>query len=896
MSPKVFERLRRKLLPPKAERNFAWVLKTLFLMFVFCSFLAAGAAALVFWHFSHDLPKIITVADYRPRIPSRVIAAPDPSNPKAEPLIGEFVANERRYVVPYEKIPELVVRAFIAAEDDKFFEHGGINFSSIIRAAIANARAGRKVQGGSTITQQVAKSLLLQDSEKSFSRKIRELILANRIEHALTKQQILYLYLNQIYLGHSAYGVQAAARTYYHKDISELTIAEAAVLGGMPQAPGAYNPVVNPKKAKERQLYVLRRMFENHFITQAQLTEAAAQPLRIYSEEDINQKYAPYLIEHLRRYLVDKYGDKAVYEDGLTVVVPTTPSLAQQAGKSLREGLMQVDKRIGYRGPIQHLETAEEIEKFLREERVKLIERRTHCQMFMPDGRLDAVEAMKAAGIQSDAGLLEPGELYRGVVTSIDERRKSAGVLIGAARAELPLDKMKWARPARDDKNPRPSRAEITSVSQVLKKGDVILVRVVSAGEDGKASPGGLVVSLEQEPQVQGALVSLEVQTGYVLAMEGGYDFETSEFNRATQAMRQPGSSFKPIIYACALEKGYTPVSIIVDSPIVYEDGDSGKWKPSNFEERFYGDTTFRQALIHSRNVPTVKIAQSLTVPVILDYAKRLGIEGKLPADLSISLGSASLSPMEMTKAYALFPRLGRKVTPIFFTKIYDRDGKLLEEQKPATLPAQVTIPPAEAPEPGASPAPGAPAGGALAAAPGRQSAVPMPKYPPAGDPDQVLDPRVAYVMGHLMTEVVASGTGQQAKALERAAAGKTGTTSDYIDAWFMGFTPHVVTGVWVGFDNQRSIGPLETGARAALPIWLSYMQAAVKNYPDVEFTIPPGVAFATIDPTTGKLASPNSSIAIKEAFIEGTQPTETGGQGAAPADAQGEFFKEDVE
>jgi penicillin-binding protein 1A len=894
-APAAKSKKKKKL--PSARHDRAWVVKTLFFMFVACTGAGALLVAAVLWHFSHDLPKIITVADYRPPGVTRVLAAPDPANPKEEQLIGEFFKQERRYVVPYEKIPEVVVRAFISAEDDRFFEHGGVNIMSMIRASIANFRAGRYVQGGSTITQQVAKSLLLT-RDKNIGRKIRELILANRIEHALTKQQILYLYLNQIYLGHGAYGVQAAARTYYRKDVSELSIAEAAVLGGLPQAPGLYSPIVNPKKAKERQLYVLRRMYENHFITQAQQTEAAAAPLKIYHDEDLNLKYAPYLVEHLRRYLVEKYGEKAVYEDGLTVTVPASIPLAKAAGKSLRDGLALIDKRIGYRGPLQHLESGD-IENFLVDERIKLIERKLHYQMLMPDGRLDPFEAMRTAGLATDGELLEPGELYPGVITSFDERTCKAsaearpdpshcsmGVMIGSIRAQLPIDRMRWAHPPKDEKNPN-AKLEAPSIpSRVFKKGDVILVKLDENARYPKDNP---IVTLEQEPQVQGALVSLEAQTGNVLAMEGGYDFEASEFNRATQALRQPGSSFKPIVYSAALEKGYTPASIIVDAPIVYKDNDTdvASWKPKNFEEKFYGDTTFRQALIKSRNIPSIKIAQSLTVPAILDYAKRLGIEGKLPNDLSISLGSASISLLEMTKAYALFPRLGRKVTPIFFNKVYDRDGKLLEEQKPAPMPAQVTIQPVPAPEPGAPPP---------QIIPGKQG-IPMPAYPLANDPDQVLDPRVAYVMTHLMNEVVTYGTGHDAKALGRAAAGKTGTTEDYIDAWFMGFTPSVVTGVWVGFDNQKSIGPLETGARAALPIWLSFMQAAVKNYPDADFTIPPGVVFASIDPATGKLAAPDSSTAIKEAFIEGTQPGETDGGGSTgPAESQSEFFKEDTE
>ncbi len=862
-----------------------------------------GATGMVYWYFARDLPKIITVADYRPWGVTRVLGAADPLNAKSDPLLAEFY-KERRYVVPYEKIPEVVVRAFISAEDDKFFEHMGINFSSMLRASIANFRAGHVVQGGSTITQQVAKSLLVRP-ERNLSRKIREAILASRIENNLTKQQILYLYLNQIYLGHGAYGVQAAARTYYQKDVSELTVAEAAVLAGLPQAPGKYSPIVNSKKAKERQLYVLRRMFENKFITQAQFTESAALPLRIFHDEDPGTKNAAYMVEHVRRYLLEKYGEKAIYEDGLTVYLPTNARLAQAAGKSLRDGLSAVDKRLGYRGPLQHLKTPEEVEKFLREDRLKLIDRKLHFQVMMPDGRMDAIEAMHLAGLTNDADLLVPGELYQAVVTGVDDKHKSVGVVIGTARAELPLEKMKWAKPLKDEKAPVPARGEPSLPSKVLMKGDVILVKLAeetpeeakaaAAAKTPKPKPrdGILTVQLEQTPQIQGALVSIEANTGYVLAMEGGYSFDLSEFNRAVQAQRQPGSAFKPIIYSAGLEKGYTPATIIIDSPIVYEDLDSGKWKPSNFEEKFYGDTTFRQALIKSRNVPTIKIVQSIGVSKVIEYAKRIGINGSFNNDLSISLGSASISLLEMTKAYALFPRLGRQVNPIFFTKVVDRDGRVLEEQKAQMLPAVVTIqPPVEQePQPTTSASPGPTTSIVMG-----KTGIPMPEYPLAKDPDQVQDPRVAYVMSHLMKEVVNYGTGHDAKALARSAAGKTGTTNEYIDAWFMGFTPHVVTGVWVGFDGQRPVGPGETGARAALPIWLSYMREAVKQYPDTDFTIPPGVVFASIDTATGKLAAPNSSQSIKEAFIEGTQPTETATQGVSTPESQSEFFKEDIE
>jgi penicillin-binding protein 1A len=859
----------------RATTDRAWAFKTFFIAAVSGSVLLLLVAGVFWWYFSRDLPKIITAADYRPPIVSKILGSG--GDPNA--LMGEFFRNERRYVIPYEKIPEKVVQAFISAEDDQFFTHGGFNVMSMVRASLANARAGHVVQGASTISQQVTKSLLLS-SEKSFGRKIRELILASRLEHNLTKQQILYLYLNQIYLGHGAWGVQAAAQTYFRKDVSELSLAECAILAGMPQAPGKYSPLQNPKKAKERQLYVLRRMAENKYITQAQMSDAAAAPLRIFHDENINLKYGAYLVEYVRQYLMQKYGEKAVYEGGLTAEVPATRELSLTAHKSLQDGLRAVDKRNGFRGPIQHLSSDAEMEKFLRELRLEMVDRKLHFQVLQPDGTLDAFEGLRQQHL-TDEQLLESGEMYKAVVTSFDDKKKVAFLMVGAVRVELPVEKMKWA-------HLEGSHAEVTLPSKILKRGDVVWVRPETSSTGSEP-----VVALEQEPQLQGALFSIEAETGKVLAMEGGYDYEENEFNRATQAHRQPGSSFKPIIYSAALEKGYTPSSILIDSPVVYEDADTGKWKPNNFEEKFYGDTTFRQALVKSRNVPTIKIVQSIQVPYVIDYAHRLGMTTQFPNDLSISLGSGTTSLEELTRVYALFPRLGRKVDPIFVTKVTDRDGRVLEENQPKPLApphiAQFAPGAAPSPEPSLNPSATGQLQGPLH--------VIIPPYPPQDDPDQVLDPRVAFVMTSLMKEVVNYGTGHDAKSLGRAAAGKTGTTSDYLDAWFMGFTPNVVTGVWVGNDSQKSIGSNETGARAALPVWLSFMKEAIKGYPEVEFKVPTGVVFATIDPVSGKLAPSNSSSAVQEAYIEGTQPTaEAEGSTKVTPQTRSDFFKEDTE
>ena len=398
----------------KTKRDAGWFFRTLFILAIAGTavFMLIGGA--VFWHFSKNLPEIVSVKDYRPLTGTQIIAT---AGDKPGVVIGEF-AKERRYVVPYEKIPQVIVHAFISAEDDQFFTHQGVNFASIIRASIANFRAGHVVQGGSTITQQVAKSLL-HTNEKSFVRKVKELILASRMERNLGKQQILYLYLNEIYLGHGSYGVQATAMNYFRKDISKVSIAEAAMMEGMPQAPGKYSPHLNPKRAKERQLYVLRRMFENKYITQAEMTEAAAEGLKIYNDEDVNKKYSAYYIEHLRRYLVEKYGAETVNEEGLTVSVPTSPELFKVARKSLQEGLRVLDKSTGYRGPLKHFKNLAEIEEFLKDERMDLIAAKTDYEVLMPDGHLDAIESLKKEGITSDSQMLKFDELYPAVVTSI---------------------------------------------------------------------------------------------------------------------------------------------------------------------------------------------------------------------------------------------------------------------------------------------------------------------------------------------------------------------------------------------------------------------------------------------------------------------------------------------
>lgn len=861
------------------------IVKTLikwgFIAAIALSILATFLGGTAFWYFSRSLPDIITVADYRPAIVSQIVATQG-----TPAVVGEFF-KERRYLIPYEKIPEKLVQAFISAEDDQFFSHQGINITSILRAAFANFRAGHVVQGGSTITQQVAKSLLLTP-ERSFVRKAKELILANQIERNLSKQQILYLYLNQIYLGHGSYGVQAAAKVYFGKDVSNLDTAECAMIAGMPQAPGKYSPHQNPKRAKDRQLYVLRRMYENRYLKQDEYESAMKEKLKVYGEVDVNSKFSPYFVETIRRQMLDKFGDRALLEDGLQVTIDIDPLLMKAAGKSVREGLRAIDRRNGFRGPVKKIKSDEEIAKWISDARLRLVIDELGYDVLLPEGVIDTIEAVKLAGLKQEGDLLKTDEIYQGIVTSLDSKAKVAVVNVGIVRTEIPLSELSWAK------------SGISQPSQVLSRGDVIQVRVIRRDGDR------IIVGLDQDTEIQGALFAMNAQTGQVLAIEGGFNYDKSQFNRALQAQRQMGSSFKAMIFSAALERGYTPATIIVDAPIVYNDEETGKWKPANFEEKFYGDTTFRQALIKSRNIPTIKIVQDVGVPYVTEFAKRIGMPTTLPKDLSISLGSGTISLAELTRAYAIFPRFGRKIEPIYFTMVKDRDGKLLEENKiPATKgiaeimkEVQAETPPLVGQTAAES---GAPAAGvSRPPAPALATVVPnLPVYPLRSDPQQVLDPRIAYVASHLMKEVVSYGTGAGAKLLGRPAAGKTGTTNEYQDAWFMGFTTNIVAGAWVGYDTQRPIGKGETGARAALPIWLDFMREAVKNTPESDFEVPPGVVFASIHPQTGKLAPPNASYAIKEAFLEGSEPKESGttpGQNGQPQRSTGDFLKEDIE
>jgi penicillin-binding protein 1A len=808
-----------------------------------CAFTAAG----VYMYFTEGLPRIETLKDYRPSLISTVYSLHGE-------VIGEFF-DERRIVVPIQEVPRFLINAFVAAEDSRFFEHKGLDYQAIARAFLKNIEAGEIVQGGSTITQQVARSLLLFSTERSWSRKIREAILAARIERYLAKEEILHLYLNQIYLGHGAYGVEAAAENYFGKSAVELNLAEAAVLAGLPRAPSKNSPYHHPENARKRQIYVLERMVEEGYISAEQSEEALASSLEIRARQSRFLEVAPYFTEHVRQVVENTYGRDVLYREGLQIYTTLDVKKQKAAEEAVRAGLRALDKRQGFRGPEKTL-SEEEIPHFL-------------------------------AGLAEERGDDSPvaeGEECPGVVTGVS--RKRVTVALGRHEGRLLLKDMTWAR--KPDPQVAYNTVRVEDATEVLKVGDVIRVRVTDVDDKG-----GISLTLEQTPEVQGALVSLDLKTGSVLALVGGRDFQESQFNRAIQAKRQPGSAFKPIVYAAAIDKGYTPATVIVDSPIIYDaTQDYEAWKPKNYEERFYGPTTLRKALAKSRNVITVKIAQDLGIDYLIDYTRRLNLNGPFNRDLSMALGSSGISLLDLTKTYAIFACQGWEVQPIFIRRIVDRDGNILEEKAPLPFPDRPPEAPLEPMPAVETKEPTDPSEHELDAATAQEVSSTDGLTPKVRR--QVISPETAYIMTSLLKGVVQNGTGWRVKALGRPCAGKTGTTDNLYDAWFIGYTPDLITGTWVGFDDEASLGKYETGSRAASPIWLAYMEEALRDQPVRDFTVPQGIVFKKIDPETGLLVSSDDDKSIFECFKEGTAPTEYADRPAS--DQSTDFFKMDLD
>jgi len=793
---------------PKKRRFFQKLVLWLFVLGFFVAILGAVAAVGVYFFISKDLPHIKSLTEYHPSIITNVYSDDGRK-------IAEFF-KERRIIKPLDEMPAALINAFIAAEDSRFYKHKGIDFYSIVRAFFKNLEAGTIVQGGSTITQQVTKSFLLTP-ERSYTRKLKEAILAYRIDKAFNKDEILYLYLNQIYLGHGAYGVEAAAENYFGKTVKDLNMAECAILAGLPQAPSKYSPFKYPERAKQRQIYTLNRMVDEGFISNIQATEAINTVVEIKPRRNWYIEEIPYYTEQVRRYVEEKYGRDVLYTQGLEIYTAASIEMQKIAQEEVEKGLYELDKRQGFRGPLKIL-APEEIETFSRTIQSEL-----------------------------DDNPLQAGQTIKGVVVKVDDKNKTVTVRIGNFLGQITLEDMVWAR--KPDLEVAYYETKVKHPSEALAAGDVILVKVKEKKEDSDLWQ----LALEQEPVAQAALLCLEAETGFIKAMVGGRDFRDSQFHRALQSRRQPGSAFKPIIYAAALDKQfddepdrfYTPASVIIDSPIVFEDEERDfTWKPKNYKERFFGPTLMRDALAKSRNVVTIKILHDIGIDYAIEYAHKLGITSDLAKDLSIALGSSGVSLLELTKAYSVFANQGYLVEPVFITKIVDREGNVLEEAAPERI--------------------------------------------------KVIEKTTAYLMTHMLEGVVKYGTGWRVKALNRPVGGKTGTTNNLFDAWFMGYTPQYITGTWVGFDNEAPLGKSETGSRAASPIWLGFMKRVLEDKPPKIFEVPEGIVFTKIDAETGLLPIPESKETVFVSFKEGTEPTEYTKKPGDIADT-GEFFKKDL-
>ena len=776
-------------------------------------------SALAYVYLAPGLPTIENIKDMRLQVPLRVYA-------RDGRLIAEF-GEKRRIPMAYEEFPEKMINAVLAAEDNRFFEHPGVDYQGLLRAFIHLAKTGDKGQGGSTITMQVARNFFLS-SEKTYLRKLNEIFLALKIERELTKQQIIELYLNKIYLGNRAYGVAAAARIYYGKPVTELTTAEMAMIAGLPKAPSRYNPIINSQRAVIRRGYVLGRMHALDYINDEDYQAAIAEPDNASLHRMNTELEAPYVAEMVRAHMVEKYGDDA-YTEGFNVYTTIDFHLQEAANNALRNALTDYEQRHGYRGAEDH---------------VTLKDEETDDET--ANSLLQNVFAV--------------GGLYPAVVLKLNDQ--SVNVFVQShGRIEIPWEGLSWARRYIDtnEMGAMPERA-----SQILKKGDIIRVQKISAD----------LWRLSQIPDVSGALVSLNPDNGAIIALQGGFDFYHSKFNRAVQAERQPGSNFKPFIYSAALDKGFTAASIINDAPVVFDDpGLESAWRPENYSGEFFGPTRLRVALTKSRNLVSIRLLRSIGITHAINYTSQFGFNvNHLPRDLSLALGSGAVTPISIARGYAIFANGGYLVEPYFIERVEDMDGNVVfrnnlpvvcrtceekteqtvQDEEGATNTGVITTPLAE-PEVNVS---------------AEQSSEPIPAR-------RVIDPRTVYIMTSIMRDVIQFGTGKKALELGRNdLAGKTGTTNDQRDAWFSGFNRDVVTTVWVGFDRTQPLGNYETGAKAALPMWVDYMREALKGVPEKPLERPDGLVTVRIDPETGLLANTGDENAIFETFRAEEVPT----------------------
>ena len=751
-------------------------------------------------HYTRGLPEYSKLEDYEPPTLTRLHAGDGR-------LLAEY-AEEQRVFVPIEAMPQILVNAFIAAEDKNFYRHPGVDLFGIARALVQNllhAASGRRLIGASTITQQVAKNFLLTN-EVSIDRKIREAILAIRIERTLSKHRILELYLNEIFLGQRSYGVAAASMNYFNKALEDLNLAEAAFLAGLPKAPNSYHPIRNPRAAVGRRNYVLRRMLEDGYIDSEKLWAASGTRIELSGRDRGADVNAPFFAEEVRREIIDRYGEDTLYRGGLSVRTTLDPRLQAIGWKALRDGLIFYDRRHGWRGPITRIDAEKSwIDQLNR--------------VPIPAGMNDWLLAVVLEVTNETAGI------------GLSDR----------SRGSIPLAELTWARASRENQKLGP---EILQVPEVLTPGDVIAVesRISEEQEDEQPTK---IYALRQIPDVEGGFVALDPHTGRILAMVGGWSFQESQFNRVTQAMRQPGSAFKPFVYLAAIEEGYTPASVILDAPFVIDQGPNlGLWKPENYGREFGGPATLRFGIEKSRNLMTVRLANTIGMGKVLEAARRFGI-GVFQPHLSIALGSGETTLLKLTAAYAMLVNGGKQISPSLIERIQDRHGiTIARRDKRSCTECQGIL--------------------------GLNTNVPRLM----DNRKRVTDPATAFQVTWMLKGVVDRGTGRRIRELSRPLAGKTGTTNESFDTWFIGFSPDLVAGVYVGFDKPRTLGHKQTGSNVAAPIFKNFMELATADQPPVPFRIPRGIRMVRIDAETGRLPEPATERTILEAFKPGTEPT----------------------
>ena len=764
-----------------------------------------GAGILwIFWTYGKGLPDYQQLANYEPPVVTRVHAGNGA-------LLAEY-ASEKRLFVPVEAIPSRLIQAFISAEDKAFYDHFGVDLRALARAVITNIvnyGSGRRPVGASTITQQVTKNFLLTN-EVSIDRKIKEAILSLRMERAFTKDQILALYLNEIYLGRGSYGVAAAALKYFDKSLDQLDLQEMAYLAALPKAPNNYHPIHNRRAATNRRNWVLREMQQNGYISQDEAALAKDLPLQISGQSGFDGADAPYFTEEVRRQLIKQFGESSLYDGGLSVRTTLDPFLQQVADNALEHGLEALDRRQGWRGPLDVLKDGADVDKVLAEHTAKL--RPNH---------------------------------YAALVIKVG--RRSAKIYVAGRQGVIPFELAFWAYPPRRADGVRPP--PLRDLRNALSENDIVIVQPPGFTPDlirNEFKPAPNHFALGQRPAVEGAIVALDPHTGRLLAMSGGYNYADSEFNRAVQAMRQPGSAFKPFVYLAALDAGYSPTTRILDAPLVVDQGlGKPKWKPANYTKRFYGPSIMRVGIEKSRNLMTARLAMTLGMDRVQDYAKRFGLNEDLPPLLSMSLGAGETTLLRLTTAYGMLVNGGRKITPSLIDRIQDRNGKTIFRHDKRVCDACV--------------------------APRGWANQPIPKLPDSRE--QLTDPASAFQMVSMLEGVVKRGTGKSIQKLGLVVAGKTGTTNDNTNGWFIGFTPDLAIGVFIGYDRPRPLGKRETGSTVAVPIFGDFLMRSQIDKPNIPFRRPNDIHVIPVHAETGERVLPKDKAAILEIFKPGQRP-----------------------